>query len=194
MAAHHRYLLASVLTIGLGTLEALAQAPAVPKPADPVACSAAPSSDLRETIALAEGLFDSSWLAIGTTRVTFFRTKPEAINPLAPRDPKAEPPAPAITGFIHAASVGCAYFPAEADTAIWFIGSGVRFHETGKWSGALPQGLLMGVRVRRIDGALKAIVDPTTPTVVLPDAILSKPDPKDFTPPPAPISVKAKKR
>lgn len=162
------------------------------RPADPMPCSQAASPDVREAIAAAEALFEASWQTIGSSRATSFRTKPEPVNPLAVRDPKAEPAAPAITGLIHAESVGCAYFPAHADTAVWFVGTAVRFHEAGKWSRPLPQGLLMGVRTRRIDGVVKAVVDPGAPTVVLPDAVLAKPEAKDVPPLSPAVSAKSK--
>lgn len=180
--------------LGAAAADAQGTPPGPPRSADPVPCSRAATAELRDAIAAAQALFDAAWQTTGAARVTHFKTRPEAINPFAPREPKAEPPAPAIEGFIHAASVGCAYFAHDTETAVWFVGTAVRFHETGGWSGVLPQGLLMGARVRRIDGAAKAIVDPAAPTVVLPDAVLSKPDASDVPPLTAPATGKARKR
>ena len=189
-------LTAAAALLALSATASQAQ-PAPPRAADPVPCSRATASDIVEAIAASQAVFDASWQTApgATVRTTAFQTKPEPVNPLLPRDPKAPPPAPAIQGFIRAESVGCAYFPGDGDLAVWFVGTGVRFHEAGGWSGPLPQGLLMGTRVRRIDGVVKAIVDPAAPTVVLPDAVLRKPDAAEIQAlPPLPATKSAKKR
>lgn len=188
---------AAAVLLALGTAASHAQ----PRAADPVPCSRASSADIVEAIAASQAVFDANWQAAapgtvpGTARATAFQTKPEPVNPLLPRDPKAPPPAPAIQGYIRAESVGCAYFPGDGDLAVWFVGTGVRFHEAGGWSGPLPQGLLMGTRVRRVDGVVKAVADPNAPTVVLPDAVLRKPDAAEIAAlPPLPAAKSAKKR
>ncbi len=187
---------AAAVLLALGVTASHAQS-SPPRAADPAPCSRATATDIVEAIAASQAVFDASWQAAapGTARTTAFQTKPEPVNPLLPRDPKAPPPAPAIQGFIRADSVGCAYFPGDGDLAVWFVGTGVRFHEAGGWSGPLPQGLLMGTRVRRVDGVVKAIADPNAPTVVLPDAVLRKPDAGEIDAlPPLPAAKSAKKR
>lgn len=160
----------------------------------PVRCERPANAVQRQAIDTAEALFDQSWLKRGAGRVTAFKTKPEVVNPLAPREPKAEPPRPAITGFVLADGVTCQATETPGEVLVEFVGSGVRFFEDGAgWSGVLPQGLLLAVGVKQVDGAARITVKTEAATVTLPDATMRKPDASEV--PPLPTSAaKSKKR
>lgn len=155
-----------------------AVAPTLPAPPPkPFACERPNSPRQREAIAAAEALFDASWLTHAPAgRVTAFKTKPEAVNPFAIRDPKAEPPKPPISGYIRADRIQCEAREADGEMVIALFGSDVRFHENGKWSSPIRRGLLMVIGVRFVDGVAKADLKADAPTVVLPDAVLRKPE------------------
>lgn len=153
-------------------------APAHPVvPPKPFACERPNSPQQRDAVAAAEALFGANWLRDGRAgRVTAFKTKPEAVNPFAIRDPKAEPPKPPITGYIRADQTHCEAKEADGEIVVAMFGRNVRFYENGTWSGAIKRGLLMVVGVKFVDGAAKAETKTDAPTVVLPDAALRKPE------------------
>lgn len=182
-----------VATIAVLVTAAIAHSGSVAAQGWPVRCERPANSVQREAIAAAEALFDADWLKRSPGRVTAFKTKPELVNPLAPRDPKAEPPRPAITGFVAAEVVICQATETGGEVLVEFLGERVRFFETGAgWSGVLPQGLLFAVGVTQVDGKAMPRVKTEAATVTLPDATLRKPDAAEM-PPVAPIAP-AKKR
>lgn len=161
-----------------------AVAPAQPAPPPkPFACERPNGPQQREAIAAAEVLFDASWLNHPPAgRVTAFKTKPEAVNPFAIRDPKAEPPKPPIAGYIRADRIQCEAKEVGGEMVVAMFGANVRFHEAGKWSSPIRRGLLMVIAIRFVDGVAKAEVKTDAPTVVLPDAALRKPEAAEVPP------------
>lgn len=149
----------------------------------PLPCGLAPSQAQKDAVGTAEALFDASWLKSNAGRDSAFQTKAEVVSPFAIKDPKAEPPRPAISGFVHAAQVECRVIEATgsaggsagAEWLIEFFGLNVRFYEDGKWSAPVKRGLLMAIVVTSGDGGMKAAPKPEAPTVVLPDATLRQP-------------------
>ncbi len=140
-----------------------------------VACDQVSQADRQIAIAEARRLFAQHWLATERGLFAAYTMQGEQRNPfdLAARGPEVPP----RSGFVMAKSVVCSLEPvgpdrAQAPLRIRFMAPLYRFHELGRWSKPMRDGLIMEIEAMPSPGGPwqlretrhdKAVLDPETP-------------------------------